>query len=184
MRLLTLLLLLAFGLVSVEAEARATRHKFSITSALTSRLARKARLPNVKFYFKSQKRPNYKTTIGTWRSNKKANAFGKSDKSACDWAFLGAMKSLLRRAQRQGGDAVVNIISVTKNEPYKSAHNYACVAGRTVAHVALEGKVVRDKERVRPKPRPIDKAAKPGKAEPDEDKKRRRPFDIADFRGD
>ena len=164
MKLFTIIVLLAFGFVSTEAEARATRHKFSITSALTGQLAKKARLPSVKYYFSSQKHATYSTTVGTWKSNKKANGFGKSDEAACQWAFLGALKSLLARAQRQGGEAVVDIISVTKNQPYKSADKYACVAGGAIVHVALEGRVVKGPMTAEPKTQTLDVFAKPSSA--------------------
>src|SRR5215510_5705059 len=49
--------------------------------------------------------------LGVWKSNKKANAFLKDDKVACERAFLSAVISLQERARKMGGNAVVNIAS-------------------------------------------------------------------------
>jgi uncharacterized protein YbjQ (UPF0145 family) len=81
-------------------------------------------------------------TIGEWTSNKKTNAFNKSDQEACDIAFISAAVSLQDRAKREGGNAVINIHSVYKNDKFESGSEYLCGAGATMAGVALRGTVV------------------------------------------
>ena len=67
---------------------------------------------------------------------------GKSDKEACDWAFLSAIKSLYTRTGELGGNAVVNIRSITDNWPETSETEYVCRAGNVVAKVYLQGTIV------------------------------------------
>jgi hypothetical protein len=52
---------------------------------------------NVKFYFGDQKHPKVLTKLGSDSTSKKTNAFGKSDETACNWAFLSAMVQLEKR---------------------------------------------------------------------------------------
>ncbi|HYL24294.1 MAG TPA: excinuclease ABC subunit A, partial [Burkholderiales bacterium] len=81
-------------------------------------------------------------TIGEYTSNKKTNAFNKSDQEACDIAFISAAVSLQQRAKQEGGNAVVNIHSVYKNDKFESPTEYLCGAGALMAGVALRGTVV------------------------------------------
>ncbi len=98
---------------------------------------------SIGIYFKGQSHPKYATVIGTYKTNKKTNAFGKSDEKACQWVFLSAVKSLIGRAKKEGGKAVVDIVSNYKNKPYSSASQFECGAGAIMAGVALKGKVVK-----------------------------------------
>jgi hypothetical protein len=81
--------------------------------------------------------------LGIWSSNKKTNAFLKSDKTACEWAFLSAVLELQQRARKIGGNAVVNITSNYKNILTSSGSQYMCGAGSIMAGVALKGRVIR-----------------------------------------
>ena len=81
--------------------------------------------------------------FGEHRTNKKTNAFNKSDKEACDWVLLSALKQLQARALDIGGDAVIDIKSNYKNREFTSATEYQCGAGNVVAGVALKGAVVK-----------------------------------------
>lgn len=98
---------------------------------------------SIRIYFKGQSRPRYNKVIGEYKTNKKTNAFGKSDKKACQWVFLSAVKALIDRAKKEGGKAVVDVVSNYKNKPYSSATQFECGAGAIMAGVALKGKVVR-----------------------------------------
>jgi uncharacterized protein YbjQ (UPF0145 family) len=51
--------------------------------------------------------------------------------------------SLQTRAKRQGGDAVVDIKSITNTSELESSTQYRCSAGNVVANVVLTGRVVR-----------------------------------------
>jgi len=79
------------------------------------------------------------------KSNRRTNAFNKSDQEACDIAFLSAIIALQERAAAVGGTAVVDIKSVTKNQDLTSATDYRCVSGAFVANVALTGTIIKTK---------------------------------------
>jgi uncharacterized protein YbjQ (UPF0145 family) len=122
--------------------ARDDRLMFSVDSALNS--GRTTKLdPDIKLYFGKQKTPPIEKTIGEYPTNKKTNAFGKSDNEACEWAFLSAIIALQERAAREGGNAVVNIKSNYKSEETSSETEYMCGAGSMMAGVALKGTVVK-----------------------------------------
>jgi uncharacterized protein YbjQ (UPF0145 family) len=97
----------------------------------------------VTFYFTGQDHPKAKQSFGEFQSNKKTNAFGKSDLEACQWAFASAMKSLKQRAIKEGGNAVINIRSNYKGTLTSSSTTFKCGAGAIIAGVALKGDVVK-----------------------------------------
>lgn len=101
------------------------------------------RLQGVRFYFGSQAHPTIAQTFGEYQSNKKTNAFNKSDKEACEWAFLSALLSLHQRALSLGGNAVVNITGYYKKIDFTSETHFQCGAGATMAGVTLKGDVVK-----------------------------------------
>ena len=128
---------------ATSSYARDDRLKFPVDAALSKGQSYKEKIdPSIKLYFGSQKTPAVAKKIGEWTSNKKTNAANKSDQEACELAFLSAVVSLQDRARREGGNAVVNITSVYKNEPFKSPKEYMCGAGTFMAGVALRGTVV------------------------------------------
>ena len=128
---------------TTSSYARDDRLKFPVDGALSKGQSYKEKLdPSIKLYFGGQKTPPVAKKIGEWTSNKKTNAFNKSDQEACDLAFISAVVSLQDRARREGGNAVVNITSVYKNEPFTSPKEYMCGAGSVMAGVALRGTVV------------------------------------------
>lgn len=134
---------LAIGVAGV-ADARDDRLKFPIKAAMETADAQAALGDGaVRFYFSGQKAPAAKQTFGTFTSNKKTNFANKSDEAGCQRAFLSAMIALRDRAQREGGNAVVDIHSVYKNNEFKSATEFECGAGKILGGVALRGTVVR-----------------------------------------
>jgi hypothetical protein len=136
---IAVLALLAFG----GAEARDDRQKFPIKDALKKSDAYKEKIErDIPLYFGNQKTPAVERKVGEWTSNKKTNAFNKSDQEACDVAFISAAAALQDRARREGGHAVVNIRSVYKKEDVASATEYLCGSGAVMAGVALRGTVV------------------------------------------
>jgi len=126
------------------AVARDDRLKFPVKSALGKGQAYATKLdPDIKLYFGKQRTPAVAQRIGEWTSNKKTNAFNKSDEEACQIAFISAAAALQDRARKEGGDAVVNIKSVYKNDNVESDSEYLCGAGTVMAGVALKGTVVK-----------------------------------------
>jgi len=104
------------------------------------------RLEGVKFYFGEQAHPEIEHSFGEFQSNKKTNAFNKSDKEACEWAFLSALLSFRERALAEGGNAVVNIRGNYKKQAFSSETDFQCGAGALMAGVTLVGDVVKLKE--------------------------------------
>lgn len=72
-------------------------------------------------------------------TNKKTNAFNKSDEVACEWVAQSAIISLHQAAKSAGANAVTNIVSYYKSNERKDAKTYECHAGAIMAGVALKG---------------------------------------------
>ncbi len=126
-----------------SAQARDERQRHPIQAALTTGEAKAKLDQGVRLFFGDAKHPPIARDFGTWASNKKTNAANKSDAEACNWAFLSAMLALQKRARSAGGDAVVEIVSEYKNQPFSSAKEYECGAGNFVTGVAFRGRVVK-----------------------------------------
>jgi len=144
MKQLAFLVLISALLFSFSAgNARNTLHKISIESALEWGEEEGVLMSAVKLYFGEQAHPAIDSNLGTYTTNRKTNAVGRSDEKACKWAFLSAMKTLQERAIREGGDAVVNIHSFYFKNKFVSATEFECGAGATVAGVTMIGDVVK-----------------------------------------
>jgi uncharacterized protein YbjQ (UPF0145 family) len=132
---------LALGISTVEA--RDDVQNFSIADALARGEKEGVLNSSIELYFGDEEHPAVDTNHGEYTSNKKTNAFGKSDEKACQWAFLSAIKSLQDRAIKEGGNAVINIRSYYKKNSLVSATEFNCGAGATVAGVTMIGEVVK-----------------------------------------
>jgi uncharacterized protein YbjQ (UPF0145 family) len=142
--------ILVMGSMSV-AVARDDRLMFPVKSAMATGQTTKEKLdPSIPLYF-GKKAPPVEKKIGEWTSNKKTNATNKSDQEACEIAFVSAAISLQDRAKREGGNAVINIKSVYKNENVENDTEYLCGAGTFLSGVALRGTVVTLKKSGAPK---------------------------------
>lgn len=142
-----LLSLLTFLIASVAmaqpAHARDTKHMLPIAPAMQAGDAQEKLDGSVRFFFGSQKHPKALSKLGSDVSNRKTNAFGKSDEIACNWAFLSALVALEKRAEALGANAVVNIVSYYKRNEVSSATDFECHAGAVMAGVALKGDFVK-----------------------------------------
>jgi hypothetical protein len=136
-----LILAALFLLVGSNALARNTLHQYSITDVM-QKPENISKLEGVSFYFGDEGHPSVKKNHGEFRTNKKTNAFNKSDLEACQWVMMSALLQLRTRAQSLGANAVINIKSNYKNNEASSETEYTCGAGTTVAGVALIGTVV------------------------------------------
>ncbi len=130
-------------LYSAQAVSRDDRLRFSIEDALSTEAAKQKLDAGIRFYFGDQEHGPIAQKFGQFTSNKKTNAFNKSDQQACEWAFLSALISLQQRAVKEGGNAVINIISNYKNVEFKSDTEFECGAGALIAGSALKGTVVK-----------------------------------------
>ncbi|WP_426360481.1 excinuclease ABC subunit A [Pseudocolwellia sp. HL-MZ19] len=128
--------------MTTSAEARDDRNKYEIQSLLDSEKAKKALL-DIPLHFAENSPTKFESTYGEVSTNKKTNAFMKSDQEACEWAMLSALKALQERAVREGMTDVVNITSNYKNQPFSSATEFECGSGAVMAGVALKGTLVK-----------------------------------------
>lgn len=124
-------------------DARNTIHQLPIADAMAEGEKKDVLSGSVSFYFGEQAHPAVAASLGTFTSNRKTNAFGKSDEEACRWVFLSAMKTLEERAIKEGGDAVINIYSYYYENKFVSETEYECGAGGLMAGVTMIGEVVK-----------------------------------------
>lgn len=140
-RYITLILAALFLFAGSNALARNTLHQYSITDVM-QKSENMSKLEGVSFYFGDEGHPPIKINHGTFNTNKKTNAFNKSDLEACQWVMMSALLQLRTRAQSLGANAVINIKSNYKNNEVSSETEYTCGAGATMAGVALIGTIV------------------------------------------
>jgi len=144
---LTAAALLAMGMaLATQSIARNTLHTYPIKDVLQSKLAKDDIRPEIRLYFAGQTHPGVSKSFGTFVSNKKANSAFKSDKAACERAFVSAILSLQDRARREGGNAIIDIQSDYKSHLFSSATHYRCGAGAIIAGVALKGTIIKLKQ--------------------------------------
>ncbi|HUQ26448.1 MAG TPA: excinuclease ABC subunit A [Burkholderiales bacterium] len=137
--------IVAMGSISLAtAKGRDDHIKLPIQGALEKGQSYKDTVgSDIKLFWGTQKTPAVDRKMGEFTSNKKTNAANKSDQEACDLAFISAVIALQQRARKEGGNAVVNIHSVYKNEDSDSPSEFICGAGKIMAGVALRGTVVK-----------------------------------------
>ncbi|MCW8328833.1 excinuclease [Photobacterium sp. SDRW27] len=137
--------LLIVGLFSFSslANAKDDVSDYSIQDALNTEQAKLKLGSDIEFYFGTQPHGKIVKELGEFKTNKKTNAFNKTDLESCQWVFLSAMIALKDRAVKEGGNAVVDIKSNYKNNLTTSNATFQCGAGTFVSGVALTGKVVK-----------------------------------------
>ncbi len=138
--LVTVLLALVATGPAPAANARNTIVDLPVDVAMKSPRASAVR--DIPVFMEGQDHPAAGESLGTFTSNRRTNAFGKSDEDACVIAFLSAIIALQDRAIALGGTAVIDIKSITQHDDLTSATQYRCAAGGIIANVALSGTVV------------------------------------------
>jgi len=139
----SLLILVALtALFANQAMARDTIAEYSIAELLETTKAKNA-LVDIPLFFADAKHPKEQAKFGEVISNKKTNAWNKSDKEACEWVMLSALKALQERAMSEGMNAVVGIESFYKKREFKSQTHFQCGAGTVMAGVALKGTLIK-----------------------------------------
>ena len=134
---------IAAALTANSAYARDDRLSFKIQDALNSPYAQGKIGSDIRLFWGDQDFPKPVQTYGTVTTNKKTNAFNKSDQEACAINLASAVIALQERARSEGGNAVVNIHSYYKKEDVSSQTDYSCGAGTFVSGVALRGTIVK-----------------------------------------
>ncbi len=76
-------------------------------------------------------------------SNKKTNAFNKSDEEACNWALYSAIKSFQARARKEGGRKAINLVSFLDRKEYHDKSKFQCRVGTFTAAVVLKGDIAK-----------------------------------------
>lgn len=136
---------LALASVTHQAYARDTTLHLPIQDVLNGPDFQQKVGNGVKFYFGNQPAPRALKSFGDFVTNKKTNGFSKKDAEACRWAMLSALIQLKERADSEGANAVVNIVSYYKKEVFSSPTEYECHAGAFVTGVALKGTFIKAK---------------------------------------
>jgi hypothetical protein len=137
-----LALILGLMCVATIADARDDRLRLPLADVLNSPDARSKLDPGVQLYFGRQPYAAPVRRLSVTTANKKTNFFNKTDQEGCNWVFLSAVRSLQEYAHKMGGNAVVGIVSMYKNQEFVSETHYECGAGNVVGGVALRGEVV------------------------------------------
>ena len=139
---LAVVILFALLFSASTGDARNTVHQLPVADALAEGEAKGVLLDGIALYFGDAAHPAIVSSHGQFTSNRKTNAFNKSDEEACNWVFLTAIKSLQERARKQGGNAVINIYSYYYKNEFVSETEFECGAGTMVAGVTMIGDVV------------------------------------------
>ncbi len=134
---------LLFSFASSSVLARNDVSDFSIADVMSQEQAKEALGNDVRFYFGNQRHGKILKSWGEVSTNKKTNAFLKSDQEACTRAFLSALITLKKRTLKEGGNAVIKIKSNYNRKVTNSSTTFQCGAGNIVAGVALLGTVVK-----------------------------------------
>ena len=133
----------AIVLTAGQVGAEDKLQNFPVKHALASAVAKDKLDKGVKTYMMGQSVPGLQKRFRAYKSNKRGNAVGKSTQDACDIAFISALIALQQRADKEGGNAVVDIYSLTKDKKMQSSENYSCNAGGMIANVVLMGTVAK-----------------------------------------
>ena len=136
---------IAMAVFTTTASARNDVANFSIAEVMAGEQAKSILGDNVAFYFGAQPHPEIVQMFSEYGINRKTNGANKSDKDACEWVFLTAMKALRDRAKSVGANAVVNIRSNYQNNTTTSTETFQCGSGTFTSGVALLGDVVKIK---------------------------------------
>lgn len=139
---ITVSIALVFSFFVAPAYAADVLEQYRVADAMNLPKVSEKFSDDVEFYWGDQPYPAVTQTYGTFKTSKRTSSFGKSRGHACAWAMASALTALRDRANKEGGNAVINIVSNIKDREESSAENYTCLAGSVVVNVALKGTVV------------------------------------------
>ncbi len=134
------LILLCFGLNS--AYGADSHVKFPIKDSMELEKVNKLFEDDISFYWGNSSHGKVTKKFGSFKTSKRTNGFAKAQSQSCAWAMASSLVTLRDRARKEGGNAVINIVSNIKNHEESSETEYSCLAGRVVVNVALKGDVV------------------------------------------
>jgi hypothetical protein len=134
--------LVALALLAAFAAAPAVAKNNAVTVTLQSVLdmpEAQGKLAGVRFFLAGGKPPKVLKKFGSDTSNARTNAFNKTPEEACRWNALSALIKLREHAQRDGANAVVDIVSVRDHVDFKSPTDIECSDGTFQAGITLRG---------------------------------------------
>jgi uncharacterized protein YbjQ (UPF0145 family) len=127
--------------IPVTGEARDTTYHLDFQSVVQAAIAAGQLDGTVQFYLKGQKVPGkVAKTFEEAVSNKKTNAFGKTDEEACNWVLRSVLIAFQENAKRNGANAVIDLVSYYRRKEYADPAKFECHAGTAVAGVAMKGR--------------------------------------------
>jgi hypothetical protein len=132
--------LVATLLFPLASQARDTVHHLDFQSVVDAAIKDGQLDGTVKFYLKGQKHGAVKQTFPEAVSNKKTNAFNKSDEDACNWTLRSVLIAFQENAKKHGANAVIDLVSYYKKKPYASATQFECHAGNIMSGVTMKGR--------------------------------------------
>ncbi len=135
-------LAMAFFMVPAAALARDSEVLLPAQETIKSEHG-KAFLLDIPIYMKGAKTPAIKKKLQQQTTNQSTRGAFRSDEESCRVAFLSAAKVLQKSAQQAGGNAVVDVVSITRRKETEDKTNFRCVAGAFVVHVGLRGQIVK-----------------------------------------
>ncbi|MDR3212879.1 MAG: excinuclease ATPase subunit [Azoarcus sp.] len=122
------------------SQARDTQHFLDFQSVVDKAVADGQLDGTVKFYLKGQAVPGkIAQRFPEASSNKKTNAANKSDEAACEWALRSVLIAFQDNAKRNGGNAVVDMVSFYNRKEYSDPAKFECHAGSIMAGVVMKG---------------------------------------------
>ena len=116
--------------------------EFSIDDVMTSVRAKEALQDDIAFSYAGQEYSASANIILEATTLQTINGFLKSDRNACELAFIAAMTELKSIAIAKGGNALVDIrSSLSADSVEREDGTYGCISKTTVAEVSLTGSV-------------------------------------------
>ena len=117
------------------------RMKFTLEDAMMYKEVKDLMKGNITMSFGENPNLVIEGKHGTYKTSKRTNAFRKEASEACAHALASALIALQKRAEREGGNAVVDIMSNIQNREESSTNEYTCLVGSLMVNVALKGTV-------------------------------------------
>ncbi len=125
-----------------SATAKDEMEKYSIQEAFQYNKVSTQFDGSVSFFWGNQSYPPVVTKFRSYKTSKRTSLLSKERDYACSLAMAEALKTLEERALKEGGNAIINIVSNVNNIEESSDVDFTCMVGRVVVNVALKGMVV------------------------------------------
>lgn len=115
---------------------------FDLNSALQSAEFKRHLSGQITFKFGKGSGSNDTIIVPNLTSNKKAR-MSKSEEDSCQRALLNALITFEKRAVKEGGTKVVNLIGYYYKQPYDMKDKFQCGVGTLMTGVTLKGDIAK-----------------------------------------